>query len=258
MPTPQSASSSPARKSSRPASKARNELLTQLKEDHQRVKKAYNKYRRLDAREDAETRQKLVQLVLDELSVHARLEEELLYPAAREQLDDSREIDEAQVEHEMLHILIDQLRDLDPEDETHEEEQHARFTVLCEYTLHHVKEEERDMFPQLMKAKLDWLGLARDFEERRAELKGESEDEEDAPEAGTEEEAGLDEQALASLQDEGGEEEGEEGRSSDERDEREEEDEGREPPEDEDSSAKQGRASPAQRRGASRAGPASR
>lgn len=184
MPTSPTASTSTARKSSRTAAQARKELLAQLKDDHQRVKRAYNKYRRLDAEEDAEIRQGLVQQVLDELSVHARLEEELLYPAAKKQLEDCRQIDEAEVEHEMLHLLIDQLRDLDPEAPSHEQEQHARFTVLCEYTLHHVKEEEREMFPQLMKARLDWLALARETEERRTELKGQWEGEADGEEVG--------------------------------------------------------------------------
>ena len=172
MPTPRSASHATPRPSSRPASKARNDLLAQLKDDHQRVKKAYSKYRRLDAEEDADTRQALVRQVLDELGLHALLEEELLYPAARERLDDASQIDEAEVEHEMLHLLIAQLRELDTGDERHAQERHARFTVLCEYTLHHVKEEEREMFPQLMKARLDWPALAQDFEERRAALKG--------------------------------------------------------------------------------------
>jgi len=186
MPTPQSASHSRARSSSRPVSKARNELLAQLKEDHQRVKKAYAKYRRLDAEEDAEARQALVRLVLDELSVHARLEEELLYPAAKEQLEDGSQIEEAEVEHEMLHILIDQLRELDAGHEADEAQRHARFTVLCEYTLHHVKEEEREMFPQLMKARLDWVGLTGEMQRRRSALKGEDfgEDEDEGEDAG--------------------------------------------------------------------------
>ena len=152
------------RPSSRAVSKARNELLAQLKEDHQRVKKAYAKYRRLDGDEDADTREALVQQVLDELTLHAQLEETLLYPAAREAMEDTDQIDEAVVEHEMLHVLIDQLRAL----EAGGNEQRARFTVLCEYTLHHVKEEEREMFPQLMKVKLDWLALSREFEAQRA------------------------------------------------------------------------------------------
>lgn len=170
MPTAQSggtaraSSRSRSSTSSRATSKARNELITQLKDDHQRVKKAYAKYRRLDAEQDADTREALVTQVLDELELHARLEEELLYPAAHEALEDTDQIDEAVVEHEMLHLLIGQLRGLEPGSNEHQ----ARFTVLCEYTLHHVKEEEREMFPQLMKVKLDWLQMARDFEERRA------------------------------------------------------------------------------------------
>lgn len=167
--------------SSRAISKARNELITQLKDDHQRVKKAYARYRRLDAEQDADTREALVTQVLDELDLHARLEEELLYPAAREALEDTDPIDEAVVEHEMLHLLIGQLRELEPGSDEHQ----ARFTVLCEYTLHHVKEEEREMFPQLMKVKLDWLQMARDFEARRTAYGVETGAEADA-EAGVE------------------------------------------------------------------------
>lgn len=186
MPTPHTDTPSSQRGTGRAVSKARNELLAQLKDEHQRVKKAYSKYRRLDGREDEETRQSLVRQVLSELSVHARLEEELLYPAAMEQLEDRSQIEEAQVEHEMLHILINQLRDLDPEDEAQAAERAARFTVLCEYTLHHVREEEREMFPRLMKARLDWLALAQDFERRRAELQGEP-GQADGDEAGAQE-----------------------------------------------------------------------
>ena len=158
----------PPRSAGRAMARARNELLTQLKDDHQRVKKAYARFRKLDADEDAEQRSDLILQVLDELSLHAQLEEELLYPAARESIADPLLIDEAEVEHEMLHLLMDLLRKGSP-GQPHE--QHAaRFTVLCEYTLHHVKEEEREMFPQLVKAKLDWVALAREFEERRAAL----------------------------------------------------------------------------------------
>ncbi|HLO96481.1 MAG TPA: hemerythrin domain-containing protein [Burkholderiaceae bacterium] len=197
MPTPHTDTPSSKRGASRAISKARNELLAQLKDDHQRVKKAYSKYRRLDGKEDDETRQSLVQQVLAELSIHAQLEEELLYPAAMEHLEDRSQIEEAQVEHEMLHVLIDQLRGLDPGDETHAAELAARFTVLCEYTLHHVKEEEREMFPQLMKLRLDWPALARDFEERRAELNGEFAEDDMAPDGEAEEamEAGGDEES---------------------------------------------------------------
>ena len=46
----------------------------------------------------------------------------------------------------------------------------ARFTVLCEYVTHHVKEEETELFPQLQSARLDWESIATGMRERRAEL----------------------------------------------------------------------------------------
>jgi hemerythrin superfamily protein len=107
-----------------------------------------------------------VRQVLDELTVHAAVEEELLYPAARGALAEASLIDEAEVEHESLHALIEQLRAMTPEDDKYV----ARFTVLCEYVLHHVKEEEGEMFPLLEKARLDWESMAAEMDARRREL----------------------------------------------------------------------------------------
>lgn len=164
----------PSTTSSRAATAARNAILEQLMEDHKRVRKAYREFKKLDQEDDAERREELVQQVLQELSVHAALEEEFLYPAAREAVE-SDLIDEAEVEHESLHILIDQLRGMSPDDDKYA----ARFTVLCEYVLHHVKEEEGEMFPQLERAKLDWEALAQEMNDRRASLTESEADEED-------------------------------------------------------------------------------
>ena len=106
--------------------------------------------------------------MLEELTVHATLEEELLYPAARGAIADENLIDEAEVEHETVHALIDQLKSMGPDDEKYA----ARFTVLCEYVTHHVKEEEGEMFPQLERTRLDWQALAAEMRERRSELSG--------------------------------------------------------------------------------------
>lgn len=150
---------------SRAASAARTQILTDLIDDHKRVKKAFRDFKKLDESDD-EARQQLVTQVLTELQVHAALEEELLYPAAREALDETDMLDEAEVEHESAHTLIDQLTVMSPGDDKY----FARFIVLCEYVLHHVKEEEGEMFPALENARLDWEDLARQVNARREEL----------------------------------------------------------------------------------------
>lgn len=174
-------------RTSKAASAARQQVLSELKDDHRRVKKAYREFQKLDVEEDAETCQQIVEQVLQELTVHAALEEELLYPAARDAIADEDLIDEAEVEHESQHALIEQLQAMSPDDEKYM----ARFKVLCEYVLHHVKEEESELFPQLERARLDWEALGEEIAERRAELMGEEELEE-----GDEEEEADDGEAL--------------------------------------------------------------
>lgn len=154
-----------SRTSSRAASTARTQILNDLKNDHKRVKKAYKDFQKLDIESDPEACQAIVQQVCMELTVHATLEEELLYPAARDAAEEDL-IDEAEVEHETVKALIAQLEGMGPDDEKYA----ARFTVLCEYVLHHVKEEEGEMFPQLERARLDWEGMAAEMAERREEL----------------------------------------------------------------------------------------
>lgn len=155
-------------RTSRAAQTAREQVLSELKNDHKRVKKAYKEFEKLE-RKDGESCRQIVEQVLLELSVHAALEEELLYPAARGALKETDLLDEAEVEHESAHQLIDQLRTMSADDDKYA----ARFTVLCEYVLHHVKEEEGELFPLLEKARLDWDGLAAQMTARREELMAE-------------------------------------------------------------------------------------
>jgi hemerythrin superfamily protein len=156
----------PSTRGSSAASSARTQILSRLKDDHRRIRKAYREFQKIDADEDPQACEAIVRQILEELSVHATVEEELLYPAARDAIADDRLIDVAEVEHEALQILIDQLQTMGPSDEKYA----ARFTVLCEYVLHHVKEEEGEMFPQLERVRLDWQDLALEMAERRSEL----------------------------------------------------------------------------------------
>ena len=144
-----------------------------LKEQHDKVKKAFKEFEKLD-REDTEEQQQLVQTVCEDLKLHTTLEEELFYPAAREAIDDEDIMNEAQVEHETAKMLIEQLENMGPDDPNF----HATFTVLGEYVMHHVKEEEGEMFPEVKKSDLDLEELGARMHARMQELVGEIDAEE--------------------------------------------------------------------------------
>src|SRR4029453_4709286 len=77
------------------------------------------------------TKGKLAQHICAALTVHAQIEEEIFYPAAREALgDDGKDLlDEAKVEHTSLKELIGHIEGSSPEDDLFD----AHVKVLGEY-----------------------------------------------------------------------------------------------------------------------------
>lgn len=144
------------------------EAINMLKEDHDRVEKAFKEFEKLD-REDTEAVRQLVTTVCEELKIHTTLEEELFYPAVREAIEDEDLMNEASVEHETAKMLIEQLENMQPDDPNY----YATFTVLGEYVMHHVEEEEGEMFPSAKKTDIDFEALAQQMKERKEELAGE-------------------------------------------------------------------------------------
>ena len=142
-----------------------------LKEDHNKVKRAFKEFEKMD-RSDTETCRQLIRTVCEDLRVHTTLEEELFYPAVREAIEDEDIMNEAAVEHETAKMLIDQLENMDADDPNY----YATFSVLGEYVMHHVKEEEGEMFPQAKKAEgLDLDALGEEMRARKEELVGATE-----------------------------------------------------------------------------------
>lgn len=136
-----------------------------LKQDHASVRKALKEFEKMD-HEDTATVQELVTMVCSELKVHTAIEEEIFYPAVRKAIEDEDLMNEAKVEHQSAKDLITQLEAMKADDPLYP----ATFTVLGEYVLHHVKEEESEMFPQAKKAKLDLDALGREMLARKEEL----------------------------------------------------------------------------------------
>lgn len=145
---------------------ARAEVLRMLKDDHRTVKIAFREFERLDIQAEAEICESIVRQTCRELEVHTRLEEELFYPVIREALAHAELMDDAEVEHQTMRMLLDQVRKLRSGDAR----QAASFRVLGEYVRHHIKEEEGEMFRQIAHARLDWVRLHDDMVVRRHQL----------------------------------------------------------------------------------------
>ncbi len=106
-----------------------------------------------------------------ELRVHARVEEDIFYPAVRAALKENELLDEAEVEHDVARELMEQLESMRPGDDLYD----ATVTVLAEYVEHHIKEEQDEMFPKVRQAKVDTVDLGDAIaQHKQALLDGES------------------------------------------------------------------------------------
>ena len=146
------------------------DAIDMLKQDHDKVEKAFKDFEKMD-RQDVEACRQLIGTVCAELRMHTTLEEEVFYPAVREAIGDDDLMNEAAVEHETARMLIDQLDNMGADDPNY----FATFTVLGEYVKHHIKEEHGEMFPAAKKAKIDLDALAERMRSRKEELAGETE-----------------------------------------------------------------------------------
>lgn len=140
------------------------DALALLKADHRTVEALFDDF---EAARKPERKLAIVQSICDELTVHAELEEAEFYPLVRDALKrDENLVDEAEVEHASLKWLIAQLHKAQP-DAAHYD---ARVTVLKEYVQHHVREEERTMFPKIRKSALDTAALGAVLQGAREKL----------------------------------------------------------------------------------------
>ena len=154
--------------SSRDTDTLQTDAISLLTNDHAEVNELFEQYKALAEDEGSMTteKQSLAEEICTMLTVHAAIEEEIFYPAVRDALDDSKLLDEAEVEHQAAKDLIEQIQDSDPGDPLYD----ARVNVLGEYVNHHVQEEEGELFPQVRDAELDLDELGAEMSARQEEL----------------------------------------------------------------------------------------
>ena len=141
---------------------AGQDVFELLKADHRRVEELFTRFEDADKR----TKASIAEEALRELQVHAQLEEEIVYPAIRDAIDQDDMMDDAREEHHVAKLLIKELSKMSVGDE----EYRAKFKVLGELVRHHVEEEEHEIIPQAEEADLDAMALGQEVEQRKEKL----------------------------------------------------------------------------------------
>jgi hemerythrin superfamily protein len=124
------------------------DAIVLLKEDHKEVKKLFRKFR--DAGEDAHVEKgELVKKIIELLTVHTYIENEVMYPEVRKLVPDVEDdILESYEEHHVADVLCMELFMMNPDNDRFD----AKTTVLIENVEHHIEEEEEEWFPKVRDA----------------------------------------------------------------------------------------------------------
>ncbi|MDP8955727.1 MAG: hemerythrin domain-containing protein [Actinomycetota bacterium] len=150
---------------SRQGTRTSLDAVALLKNDHRTVEGLFNKF---EATRDARAKGRIRDDLVKELSIHAAIEEELLYPAADERARQKGLVLESLEEHHLVKVLLAEIDGMNPEDERFE----AKVHVLMENVMHHAKEEEKDLLPKvrqvLSRSELIELGEQMEQAKKRA------------------------------------------------------------------------------------------
>lgn len=122
------------------------DAFTLLKADHEKVADIFERLETTTER-GVKTREELFTRLQTELEIHARIEEQVFYPALKEADTTHELVLEAYEEHAVIKRLLSELDDLSKSDETWG----AKLKVLQENVEHHVDEEENELFPKARK-----------------------------------------------------------------------------------------------------------
>jgi hemerythrin-like domain-containing protein len=124
------------------------DALVLLKEDHKEIKKVFRDFK--EAGENAHVRKgELVKKMIELLTVHTYIENEIMYPEVRKLVPDVEDdILESYEEHHVADVLAMELFVMKPEHDHFD----AKTTVLIENVEHHIEEEEDEWFPKVREA----------------------------------------------------------------------------------------------------------
>jgi hemerythrin-like domain-containing protein len=124
------------------------DAIVLLKDDHKEVRKVFRDFQKAGPNAH-KTKGKLVDKMIELLTVHTYVENECMYPAVRGRVPElEQHILESYEEHHVADVLCMELATMSPDDKHFD----AKTTVLIESVTHHIEEEESEWFPQVRAA----------------------------------------------------------------------------------------------------------
>ena len=121
------------------------DAIVLLKNDHKEIRKLFTQFEKAGENAHA-AKGKLVDRMIELLTQHTYIENEVMYPRVRALLPEVEDdVLESYEEHHVADVLVTELAVMDPSDERFT----AKATVLIENVRHHIEEEESEWFPQV-------------------------------------------------------------------------------------------------------------
>lgn len=124
------------------------DAIALLRDDHRDLRSLFEQYEGLSPRAK-KAQEQVRDRIVEALSVHAAIEERVFYPVVLETVPDLEEsILEGMQEHALAEQMLAQVATTDVDDRWFR----PRMMVLGDVVRHHMREEEREVFPALREA----------------------------------------------------------------------------------------------------------
>lgn len=125
------------------------DAIVVLKDQHKEIKRAFRAFEKAAGSGTQQAQGAAVDRIIELLTVHTYLENEVMYPRVRELVPEVEDdVLESYEEHHLADVLVVELAGMQPGDERFV----AKTTVLIESVEHHIEEEEDEWFPTVREA----------------------------------------------------------------------------------------------------------
>lgn len=138
-----------------------------MEREHGTILALFQDYREAMSRsETAGGRQALAEEICMALTIHMRLENEMLYPALRERHQQGQRRTQGEAEHEHARRLVARILRMTPDHASYD----AQVAMLGRWVERHMQEEGEHLFPAIRRSGINLGRLADRLRERRREL----------------------------------------------------------------------------------------